>query len=106
MTQELLTKLIEAILTVIAILITGYLIPWLKTKIGADKYAQLEQFTEACVRAAEQLYTPEEWKLKKAYVVSLISEKADSLGIGLNEAEIDALIEGVVNFVKHNKAVE
>lgn len=106
MNQEIITKLIEAILTVITILITAYVIPYLKSKIGTDKYEQLKQFTEAAVRAAEQIYTPEEWKLKKDYVVKLISERADTLGIGLNEAEIDALIEGIVNYVKHNKAVE
>ena len=94
----------ECTITVIVLLVSAYVIPYLKNKIGADKMQRLEQFVEAAVRAAEQLYKPEEWKLKKDYVTQLVTEKANGLGIGLNEAEIDAVIEGVVNYVKHNKS--
>ena len=77
--------------------------PLAETKISEEKLEELEKFCEQAVRAAEQLYTPEEYKLKKAYVLSLINEQIEKLGLGLNEAEIDAIIEGIVNYVKHNK---
>lgn len=103
MTPEMITKVTECVLTVIVLLVSAYLIPWLKTKISEEKLEELEKFCEQAVRAAEQLYTPEEYKLKKAYVLSLINEQIEKLGLGLNEAEIDAIIEGIVNYVKHNK---
>ncbi|MBR1910264.1 MAG: hypothetical protein IJ821_06730 [Lachnospiraceae bacterium] len=103
MTPEMITKVTECALTVIVLLVSAYLIPWLKTKISEEKLEELEKFCEQAVRAAEQLYTPEEYKLKKAYVLSLINEQIEKLGLGLNEAEIDAIIEGIVNYVKHNK---
>lgn len=103
MTPEMITKVTECALTVIVLLVSAYLIPWLKTKIGEEKLEELEKFCEQAVRAAEQLYTPEEYKLKKAYVLSLVNEQIEKLGLGLNEAEIDAIIEGIVNYVKHNK---
>lgn len=103
MTPEMITKVTECVLTVIVLLVSAYLIPWLKTKISEGKLEELEKFCEQAVRAAEQLYTPEEYKLKKAYVLSLINEQIEKLGLGLNEAEIDAIIEGIVNYVKHNK---
>ena len=106
MTPEMITKATECALTVIVLLVSAYLIPWLKTKISEEKLEELEKFCEQAVRAAEQLYTPEEYKLKKAYVLSLINEQIEKLGLGLNEAEIDAIIEGIVNYVKHNKAYE
>lgn len=106
MTPEMITKVTECALTVIVLLVSAYLIPWLKTKISEEKLEELEKFCEQAVRAAEQLYTPEEYKLKKAYVLSLINEQIEKLGLGLNEAEIDAIIEGIVNYVKHNKAYE
>lgn len=99
----MITKVTECVLTVIVLLVSAYLIPWLKTKINDEKLKELEKFCEQAVRAAEQLYTPEEYKLKKAYVLSLINEQIEKLGLGLNEAEIDAIIEGIVNYVKHNK---
>ena len=103
MTPEIITKVTECALTVIVLLVSAYLIPWLKTKISEEKLKELEKFCEQAVRAAEQLYTPEEYKQKKAYVLSLINEQIEKLGLGLNEAEIDAIIEGIVNYVKHNK---
>lgn len=103
MTPEMITKITECAITIILLIVSAYVIPFLKSKIGTDKMQLLEDFVEAAVRAAEQLYTPEEWKLKKDYVTHLVSEKANDLGIGLNEAEIDAIIEGIVNYVKHNK---
>ncbi|MBO4266606.1 MAG: phage holin [Lachnospiraceae bacterium] len=104
MTPEMISKITECTITVIILIVSAYVIPFLKNKIGTDKMQLLQEFTETCVRAAEQLYTPEDWKFKKEYVTKLVSEKANDLGIGLNEAEIDAVIEGIVNYVKHNKA--
>ena len=103
MTPEMITKMTEMILTILALIVRAYVIPWLKTKISADRLRELENFCEQAVRSAEQIYSPEEWKLKKAYVLSLINERIEKLGLGLNEAEVDAIIEGIVNYVKHNK---
>jgi len=102
MTPEMISKITECVLTVIALIVSAYVIPWLKTKIKSDKLEQLKIFCEQAVRSAEQLYSPEEWKLKKQYVLSLVNEKMEKLGLGLNEAEVDAVIEGIVNYVKHN----
>lgn len=103
MTPEQITQVTEAIVTILVAVVSAYVIPWLKTKINAEKLKQLEQFCEQAVRSAEQIYKVEEYKLKKAYVLTLINEKAEKLGIGLNEAEIDAIIEGIVNYVKHRE---
>lgn len=106
MTPEMISKITECTITVIILTVSAYVIPFLKNKIGTDKMQLLQEFAEACVRAAEQIYTKEDWKLKKDYVTRLVTEKATDLGIGLNEAEIDAIIEGIVNYVKHNKVFE
>jgi len=103
MTPEMITKITESVLTIIVLIVSAYVIPWLKTKINYEKLKELEKFCEQAVRSAEQIYTAADWKLKKQYVLSLINEKAEKLGLGLNEAEIDAIIEGIVNYVKHNK---
>ena len=103
MTPEMITKITESVLTIIVLIVSAYVIPWLKTKINDEKLNELEKFCEQAVRSAEQIYTSADWKLKKQYVLSLINEKAEKLGLGLNEAEIDAIIEGIVNYVKHDK---
>lgn len=102
MNPEMITKITELILMVVVMLVSAYVIPWLRTKIESEKLERLKIFCEQAVRSAEQLYSPEEWKLKKSYVLSLINEQIERMGLGLNEAEVDAVIEGIVNYVKHN----
>lgn len=106
MNPEMITKITELTMTVIIMLVSAYVIPWLKTKIASDKLDQIKVFCEQAVRAAEQIYKPEEWMLKKAYVLALINEQVEKMGLGLNEAEVDAIIEGIVNYVKHNRSEE
>lgn len=103
MTPEMISKITELTLTVIVLIVSAYVIPWLRTKINDEKLRELEKFCEQAVRSAEQIYTSQDWKLKKQYVLSLINDKAEKLGLGLNEAEIDAIIEGIVNYVKHRE---
>lgn len=101
MNNELITVIIKAVLAIISVVITTVIVPYIKERIGQDKYNKLVEYTKFAVRCAEQLYTPEEWEQKKAYVSQYITEKATDLGIGLNEQDIDLLIEGVVNLIKH-----
>lgn len=95
------TKIIvDAVFGIIGILITGYLIPWIKAKIGENKYNTIVEYTELAVRSAEQLYTPEEWKEKKQYVLNYITNKAKEIGLDLTAIDIENIIEGIVNSVK------
>ena len=100
MNTELITKLVEAVVTVVIVLISAYVIPWLKGKIGDDKYATIVEFAEIVVRSAEKIYTLEEWAQKKRYAVEMVQKKAEELGITITTEEINAIIEGAVQAVK------
>jgi hypothetical protein len=100
MNPDLITELTKAIVSVVLILISAYLIPWLKNYIGDDKYQTILDFAEITVRAAEKIYTVDEWAQKKAYVVNMVSRKANELGIEIDEKEINAIVEGAVQAVK------
>lgn len=100
MSPELITKIVEAVVTILLALISAYVIPWLKNKVGDDKYATIVEFAEIVVRSAEKLYTPEEWEKKKEYALELVMAKADAIGLKLGYDEINAIIEGAVQAVK------
>lgn len=100
MNPELISELTKAIVSVILILISAYVIPWLKNKIGDDKYATIIEFAEIVVRSAEKIYTPEQWQEKKNYAVELVIAKAKEVDIELSVEEINAIIEGAVQAVK------
>lgn len=101
MNAELIQLIIEAVVGVAVVIISGHVIPWLKEKLGSEKMCNLEAFIEAAVRAAEQIYTPEQWKDKKEYVLRLASERLQEMGLELSEDVLNAIIEGIVNSVKH-----
>ena len=100
MNPEIITELSKAIVSVVLILISAYVIPWLKNKVGEDKYATVIEFAEIVVRSAEKIYTPEEWARKKEYAVETVTTKAKELGLDLTVEEINAIIEGAVQAVK------
>lgn len=98
--KELMEILVKAIFAVMSVLITGYLIPWLKSNVQAEKMDAFMVFVEKCVQSAEKLYTPEEWKEKKQYVLDLATEEIKKLGIELSSATVEAIIEGFVKEIK------
>ena len=100
MSPELITELTKAVVTVILILVSAYVIPWLKNKVGEDKYATVVEYAEIVVRSAEKIYTPDEWERKKDYAVHLLNKKVESMGLVISEQEINAIIEGAVQAVK------
>ena len=101
-TADLIVKIILLIIAILGSVISYYIIPVLKTKANVDNYALFNDFVINAVRAANQLYTKEEWEKKKEYVVNLVLDYlSDNTGLNFTDEQIDAIIEGVVNEVKH-----
>lgn len=100
MDEKIIEIIIKSVFAVASVLITGYLIPWIKSKMSNEKYNELLIFIRKCVEAAEKIYTVEEWKEKKTYVVEMAEDKLDSLGIDITAEELNGLIEGIVYAVK------
>lgn len=100
MSPEMISKLAEAIVTIILLIVSAYLVPWLKNKVGEDKYKLLVAFAETVVRSAEKIYTKEQWEAKKLYAMNLVKEKAAELNIEISLEEVNAIIEGAVQAVK------
>lgn len=100
MSPEMITEVTKAVITVVLVILSAYVIPWVKSRIGEDKYETVLDFAEIVVRSAEKMFTPEEWAQKKAYAVNMLQNKAKELGLVINEKEINAIIEGAVQAVK------
>lgn len=87
-----LTQIILAVIALISAVLTGFVIPWLKNKLSDHQYEALAKLVKIGVYAAEQLFTSDMWKEKKAYVVDLLSEN----GYTIDTTAVDALIEATV----------
>lgn len=98
--NELTTVALKCLIMILTTAITAVLIPYIRSKMGEDKWTRLQEYIRYAVRCAEQIYKPEEFEAKKKYVYSYILDKAYELGINLTDKDIDLLIEGIVNEIK------
>lgn len=55
MSQELVEMIIKIIITLIGLLFTMVIIPWIKTNIDKNKFENLQVYVEYTVRCAEQM---------------------------------------------------
>ena len=91
------TQIISAVIALISALVSAFLIPWLKTKIDANKLQTINTYVEIGVKAAEQLYAATDGEEKKAYVINFLAEH----GIRFDVSTIDQLIEAAVLQLHH-----
>ncbi len=94
---------LEIVVKVLAVVITGYLIPKLKAylsaRLNAEQQAELDRLIRAFVEAAEQTLKAEDptGEKRKAYVV----QQLQALNYEIT-SELDALIEAAVYGLKEH----
>lgn len=92
-TQIDLTPIIEIIISAFSLVVSFYIIPYLKQKLSDEKREKLRVWTEIAVRAAEQLYGSKTGQQKKDYAVSFLLSK----GLVFDVDEVTAMIESEVH---------
>lgn len=87
-----LTPIFNALIALVAALITAFVIPWIKRNTTAQDREEFLRWVEIAVAAAEQLFYTTQGTEKKKYVVQFLQDK----GFTFSEEEINAAIEGAV----------
>ncbi|MCM1218423.1 MAG: phage holin family protein [Lachnospiraceae bacterium] len=93
-----LTQVIVALIGVLSAVITGFLIPFLKSKLNAQQQAELDKWVTVGVAAAEQLAKTGIIKKdeRKKYVVDLLNAKGFTVDFDQIDKALNALIEATV----------
>ena len=86
------TQIILAVIALVHAVVVTFLIPWLKTKIEAEKLEKLHKLCITLVDAAETYFKSGEGEAKKGWVIHQL--KAN--GINFNENLIEDYIESIV----------
>lgn len=88
-----LTPIVEALIALATLLITTFLIPWIKTKLSAEKFAEVEKWTRIAVNAAEMIYKESGMgEAKKTYVINYLKTKGYTLDLDTVETLIEAAV--------------
>lgn len=94
----------DVIIKIIVLIITGILIPmvnkYINTYVSEKQLNIIKGYIETGVRCANQIYTQEQWKEKKQYVLNYATEVVNGLGLVITSEQLDTIIEGIVNQVK------
>ena len=89
-----LTTIINAIIGLLAALVTYRLIPWIKAKTTNEQQAYIRALVKAGVYAAEQIYTTEGMgREKMEYVKNWMQQH----GFDINVTEIEAAVKEYIN---------
>lgn len=99
MSREQIDIVVRAIVIVLSVIITRYVIPQLRSNISATKLQQLKSYAEIAVRCAEQIYDSN--KDKKEYAIEYITNKANHMGLYLSYDDIESIVESTVNAIKY-----
>lgn len=92
------TQILMATMTLIMSVITAFLIPYLKEKIGEKRFAELSRWLSVAVTAAEQIYVGSgRGSEKKQYVLEFLNSK----GFTVDTNVLDNLIESAVYAMKN-----
>lgn len=86
------SELLQAVIALLATLITTFVIPLIRKKLTAEKTEELKKWVGVAVKAAEQLYGSKTGQQKKEYVVAFLLSK----GIVFDTDEVNAMIEAEV----------
>lgn len=82
------TTIFEAVLALMAVIITGYLVPYIKSKTSAEEQSSISAWIDVAVAAAEQLLGSGMGDEKMAYVVEYLAK----LGIEVTSEEIESSV--------------
>ena len=89
MTNIDLTPIIQAVIALVAALISVKLLPWLKPKASAEQLSALQLITKTLVFAAEQIYGSGTGEEKLKYV----EEELKKRGFTVDRAMIEATVK-------------
>lgn len=88
-----LTPIFEAIIGLLAAIITWKVIPWIKARTTAEQQTMLRATVRTLVYAAEQIYGAGKGKEKLDYVSAQLAAK----GFTVDRAEIEAAVGEYIN---------
>lgn len=101
------TPVVQAVVTLVAVVISAVIIPWIKSKVSASQWKNLTVYAETFVKCAEMIFKGTNLgKDKKKYVLEKLTELCEERGLKFSLDEIEAAVEEAVKNMNDSLAVE
>ena len=103
---EIIKLIVYLVLVGVVLLVTGFVLPYIKATIGTEKYNLIIKYISQAVNSAEQIFGGEgTGEQKKAYVIYIIQNVLNKVGYKLTEDELNMLIESAVKAMNDAKVI-
>lgn len=86
------TTIVNAVIALIAAVVTAFVIPWIKSKTTAQQREDMIAWVKIAVSAAEQIFGEKKGAEKKQYVLNFLEEN----GFSVDDESVNAAIEAAV----------
>ena len=99
--DEVLFKIILALISILGTILTGIIIPYIKEKIGNEKLSKYEEWAKLAVQCAEMIFVKQGMgESKKEYVVNFLNDMFNKNKVVITPKQIEILIESAVKEMK------
>ena len=103
--RDIVLELLKLTIMIATMLVTRYLIPWLKAKTQNETMHALIDWAVQAVLAAEQCHQAVSGPERKAIVTKFIKQILEQKNIALSDEEIDVMIEAAVKQMNAAKEI-
>ena len=87
--NEMIFEILKLIVMIAVFIVTCYLIPWVRGKIGQDKLDEITKWVNAAVLMAQQVYFAKTGAERKAIVVDLLKNILIAKNISVSDEQLD-----------------
>ena len=98
--NEILFEIMRLVVLLAVFIVTCYLVPWIRGKIGQDRLTEISKWVNAAVLMAQQVYHAKRGAERKAIVIELLKEILIAKNISISDSQLDMLIEAAVKAMK------
>lgn len=102
--DERLFQIILALIPILSTILTVYIIPYIKEKLGNERLAKYEYWASMAVECAEMIFREQGMGAdKKEYVVNFLNDMFNKKKVVITEEQINILVESCVKQMKLNE---
>lgn len=102
----ILFEVLRLIVLLAVFIVTCYLLPLIKGKIGQDRLDAVTQWVNTAVLMAQQVYYAKTGAERKAIVVELLKNILTAKNISISDEQLDMLIEAAVKAMKMKEGAD
>ena len=98
--EKIIYNLVMLVVMILTALVSRYLIPILRSKIGETNYSMVYSLVEDAVLMAQQVLKEEPGEGRKKFVINYVTAKLEEYGIRIDQEQVDVMIEAAVKRMK------